>query len=87
MTNHKTFKGNNLNFNNIFNILYKESKKAVNLGEIPIAALIYDPYQKKIISKAYNKNKKNFNPCSHAEIEAIIKACKKLKKHRLDGYD
>ena len=54
---------------------------------MPVASLIYDPKDKKIISRAYNLNKKNFNPCDHAEIRAIIKACKKLKTSRLDGYD
>lgn len=59
----------------------------MQLNEVPIAALIYDPRQKKIISKSHNLNKKKFNPCAHAEIEAIIKACKKIKSPRLDGLD
>ena len=71
----------------MFNILYKESIKAFNLGEVPVASLIYDPKQKKIISKAHNFNKKNHNPCDHAEVRAITKACKKLKVSRLDGLD
>jgi len=71
----------------LFNILYKESIKAFKLGEVPVASLIYDPKQKKIISKAHNLNKKNFNPCDHAEVRAIIKACRKLKVSRLDGLD
>ena len=66
--------------------MYKESIKALNLGEVPVASLVYDPVNKKIISKAHNSNQKNFNPCDHAEVRAIIKACKKLKTSRLDGY-
>ena len=77
----------NKNFTNLFDILYKESKKAFKLGEVPVAALIYDPINKFVISKAHNLNRKKFNPCGHAEVEAIIKACKILKKSRLDNYD
>jgi len=67
--------------------LYKESTKAFKLGEVPIAALVYDPVKKVIISKSHNLNRKKFNPCYHAEINAITKACKKIKKSRLDGFD
>lgn len=87
MRAHSIKKNKKLNFPDLFNILYKESIKASNLGEVPVASLIYDPKGKIIISKAHNLNKKNFNPCDHAEIRAIIKACKKLKTSRLDGYD
>lgn len=85
---HFNYKKNlNKNFTNLFDILYKESKKAFKLGEVPVAALVYDPVGKLVISKAHNSNRKNFNPCGHAEIQAILKACKKLKKSRLDNYD
>ena len=88
MGSHGNIKNNkNLSFLDLFNILYKESIKAFNLGEVPVASLIYDPKQKKIISKAHNFNKKNHNPCDHAEVRAITKACKKLKVSRLDGLD
>jgi len=84
---HNTKKNNNnLTYISLFNILYKESLKALNLGEVPVASLIYEPKQKKIISKSYNLNRKNYNPCDHAEIRVIIKACKKLKISRLDGF-
>ncbi len=55
--------------------------------EVPIAALILNPKTKKIISRSYNQNRKNYNPCSHAEILSIVRACNKLKVHRLDGFD
>ncbi len=84
---HFYLKNNTLDFSSLFDILHKESIKAYKLGEIPVAALIYDPQKKKIISKAHNLNRKNFNPCAHAEILAIQKACKKLQVSRLDGYD
>ena len=84
---HFYFKNNTLDFSSLFDILHKESIKAYELGEIPVAALVYDPQKKKIISKAHNLNRKNFSPCAHAEILAIQKACKKLHISRLDGYD
>jgi len=88
MRGHNNLKKNkDLRSIDLFNILYKESIKAFKLGEVPVASLIYDPKQKKIISKAHNLNKKNFNPCDHAEVRAIIKACRKLKVPRLDGLD
>ena len=84
---HFYFKNNTLDFSNLFDILHKESIKAYKLGEVPVAALVYDPKKKLVIAKAHNLNRKNFDPCSHAEILVIQKACKKLKIARLDGYD
>ena len=84
---HFYLKNNTSDFSSLFDILHKESIKAYKLGEKPVAALIYDPQKKKIISRAHNLNRKNFNPCAHAEILAIQKACKKLQISRLDGYD
>tara|TARA_B100000963_G_scaffold357780_1_gene380785 strand:+ start:4496 stop:4978 length:483 start_codon:yes stop_codon:yes gene_type:complete len=84
---HFYFKNNILDFTKLFDILYEESIKAYKLKEVPVAALLYDPGKKKVISKAHNLNKKNFDPCAHAEIIAIQNACKKLKTSRLDGYD
>tara|TARA_B100000575_G_scaffold269500_1_gene249222 strand:- start:1267 stop:1749 length:483 start_codon:yes stop_codon:yes gene_type:complete len=84
---HFYLKNNTLDFSALFDILYEESTKAYRLGEIPVAALLYDPKKKIVISKAHNSNRKNFDPCAHAEILAIQKGCKKLKISRLDGYD
>jgi len=85
--NHNKFNKTKKNIKSNFDILYQDSLKAFKNNEVPISALIYDPKRKKIISRAYNSNNKNNNPCSHAEILAIIKSCKKLKLKRLDGYD
>lgn len=62
-------------------IALKEAKKAYIMGEVPIGAVIVK--DNKIISKAHNtKNNKN---CiiNHAEINAIVKASKKLNNWRL----
>jgi tRNA(adenine34) deaminase len=77
----------NKDLNYIFDILYQQSIKAQKKKEVPISALILDPKNKRIISKSHNQNIKDNNPCSHAEIISIIKACKKLNKNRLDGMD
>tara|TARA_A100001015_G_scaffold299056_1_gene382618 strand:+ start:3455 stop:3937 length:483 start_codon:yes stop_codon:yes gene_type:complete len=84
---HFYFKNNTLGFPDLFDILYQESIKAYELGETPVAALLYDPKKKLVVSKAHNLNRKKFDPCAHAEILAIQKACKKLKVSRLDSYD
>ena len=76
---------NNLNY--IFDILYQQSIKAQKKKEVPVSALIFDPKNNQIVSKSHNQNIQDNNPCSHAEIISIIKACKKLNKNRLDGMD
>ena len=40
----------------------------------------------KIISHSYNTRQKKYNVLGHAEINAIIKAEKKIKDWRLNGY-
>ena len=63
----------------------KQAKIAQNKGNIHVGAVIV--MNNKIISKAYNKkNLKNIS-IYHAEILAIIKACKKLKSWRLNDCD
>ncbi len=67
------------------NELKKLVERAYKKGEVPVAALIVKDNQ--IISKAYNNKETKKNPLMHAEILAIIKACKKLGDWRLDGCD
>ena len=55
----------------------KELKK----GEVPIGAVVVAGG--KIISRGYNKRTKKQIATAHAEIEAIEKACKKLKSWRI----
>ena len=59
----------------------KEAKKACELGEVPIGAVIVK--DNKIISRAFNKKESSNLATSHAEILAINKACKKLNNWRL----
>lgn len=59
----------------------KEAKKAFELGEVPIGAVIVK--DNKIISRAFNKKESTNLATSHAEILAINKTCKKLNNWRL----
>ena len=68
---------------NYYDELLKLTKKAITKNEVPVAALIV--YNKKIISKAFNKRHNNNNVLGHAEVIAIQKATKRLKTwHLLD---
>ena len=59
----------------------KEAKKAYKEKEVPIGAIIVR--NDKIIARAYNRKEKTQVAIQHAEILAIIKACKKMKNWRL----
>lgn len=58
------------------------AKKAFKKGEIPVGAVIVK--NGKIIAKSYNTKEKNKDVTCHAEINAIKKACKKLKTWHLE---
>lgn len=59
----------------------KRAKKAANLGEMPVGAVIV--HKGKIISSGYNRRETKKNALLHAEIIAIDRACKKLGGWRL----
>lgn len=63
----------------------KEAKKAENIDETPIGAVIV--CDGKIISRGYNRRETKKNALMHAEITAIDKACKKLGGWRLPGCE
>ena len=62
---------------------YRESLKALKKREIPVGCVIVK--NDKIISKAYNNRQNKYTLLGHSEINAILKAEKKLKDWRLDG--
>lgn len=68
--------------NEYMKIALKEAKKAYKKQEIPVGTVIV--YNNKIIAKAHNNRQRQHNVLGHAEINAIIKASKKLKDWRLD---
>ena len=63
----------------------KQAKKAYNRGEVPVGAVIIK--NNKIIAKSYNKIEKKQDSTSHAEINVIKLASKKLKNWRLIECD
>ena len=61
----------------------KQAMKAYALGEVPIGCIIV--YEDKIIARGYNRRNTDKNTLSHAELNAIRKASKKLGDWRLEG--
>ena len=68
----------------IVKIAHKEALKAKSISEVPVGAVIFSDTH--IISKAYNQVIKRTDHLAHAEILAIKKATRKLKKISLRGY-
>lgn len=62
-----------------------EAKKAAKMDEVPIGAVIVK--DDKIIARGFNHREKKNDVTSHAEIEAIRKANKKLSNWRLVDCD
>jgi tRNA(adenine34) deaminase len=58
------------------------AKKAAEEGEIPVGALIVR--EGRLIGRGHNRREKKKDVSSHAEIEALRKAEKKLQNWRLD---
>ncbi len=61
----------------------RQAKKAYKLGEVPIGCVIV--YDDKIIARGYNRRNTDHNTLSHAELNAIRRASKKLGDWRLEG--
>ena len=61
----------------------RQAKKAYALMEVPIGCVIV--YEGKIIARGYNRRNTDQNTTSHAEINAIRRASKKLGDWRLEG--
>ena len=60
-----------------------EAEKAFDSNEVPVGAIIVQ--EDKIIGKGRNRVIANQNVTSHAEIEAIIDASKKVQNYRLNN--
>lgn len=61
----------------------RQAKKAYKLREVPIGCVIV--YEGKIIARGYNRRNTDKNTLSHAEMNAIRKASRKLGDWRLEG--
>lgn len=62
-----------------------EAKKAATENEVPVGAVIVKDGV--VLAAAHNMREQKQNALSHAEIEAINSACKKLGSWRLDGCE
>lgn len=63
----------------------KEAKKAFEKDEVPVGCVVV--FEDKIISRGYNKVMKKKSAVFHAEIEALIKAGKKIGDFRLEDCE
>ena len=61
----------------------EEAKKAYEIGEIPIGAVLV--YDGQIIARAHNLRETNYDALAHAEILVIQQANRLLKRWRLTG--
>jgi tRNA(adenine34) deaminase len=61
----------------------EEAKKAQNIGEVPVGAIIVMNNQ--VISGSYNQSISQDDPTSHAEINTLRNAAKMLGNYRLTG--
>lgn len=62
-----------------------QAKKAEAIDEVPIGCVIV--YQDKVIARGYNRRNIDNNTLSHAELNAIKKASKKLGDWRLEDCE
>lgn len=60
-----------------------EARKAFELGEVPIGAVLVMDNQ--VVSAAHNMRESWRDATAHAEVIAIREACKKLNRWRLTG--
>ncbi len=63
------------------------AKKAFDIGEVPVGAIVVKRSTGEIIGEGYNLRESQKNPLAHAEIIAIEQASKKLGGWRLIGCD
>ena len=63
-------------------LLYKLARKAARNGDVPVSAIILK--NDKIIATGYNNRQKKSIVLGHAEVNAIIKAERKLGDFRLN---
>jgi tRNA(adenine34) deaminase len=61
------------------------ARRAARVGEVPIGAVI--TCNGRVIAKAHNMREHKQNAIYHAEVLAIMRACKKLKSWRLDNCE
>ena len=76
---------NNKDVNYFLNLALIQAKKAQDLNEVPIGAVVVNT-DKSIITKGFNQTESASNPMAHAEMIAIEKAAKENKDWRLNDF-
>ncbi|MBQ6701487.1 MAG: tRNA adenosine(34) deaminase TadA [Clostridia bacterium] len=78
---------NSENKNDVYfmRLAMEEAKKAAEIGEVPVGALVVCDGE--IVSTAFNTRETGKNALHHAEIKAIDGACARLKGWRLHKCD
>lgn len=59
------------------------ARRAAEEDEVPVGAVIV--HEGKVVGRGHNRRERDQNPCSHAEIEAILEATRALGSWRLEG--
>ena len=72
-----------MNCQDYMKIALKQAEKAFAKDEVPVGAAVVDPSSGAVVAKAGNCGEHGKEAFAHAEIEAMRKACKKLKTNRL----
>lgn len=65
-------------------LAYEQAKKAYQEKEVPVGAVVTGP-ENEVLSLARNTREREYNPCGHAEINAIQQASLKIKNWRLEN--
>lgn len=62
------------------------AQQAGDIGEVPIAAVVYHSTTGNIIAQAANRRERDRDPAGHAEFEAIRRASRRIGDWRLNDY-
>ncbi len=65
----------------------EEAKKAANIDEVPIGAVLVYAQTGEIAARSHNKTITLSDPTAHAEILAIRELCGKVGAQRIPEYD
>ena len=74
-----------MGFNSQMGSALIEARKAAEVGEVPVGAVLVDP-RGEIVARAGNRTRRDCDPTAHAEILVIRAAAADLGQERLGGY-
>lgn len=65
----------------------EEAKRAADVGEVPIGAVLVDSTTGAIVARSGNATRALNDPTAHAEIMVIRDQCKRVGAQRIPGHD